>query len=328
VFVLLGVSLAIQGLGVGGMLVGRIVAVLIVTVLALWFLSREIDVIRGISMLGKQSSLPWRRLLTFNIWNTGFLLLVQSLYHVDIILLQFFRGSGPTGVYKAALVIAEFLWLASTASRLVLLQSITKLWSQGEYDRISDISSLVVRYTLLLSVLLAIGIVSLAEPFVRFYYGAEYIGAVRPLVVLLPGTIGFALAQPVFSISQGKGKIRILVAVTALAATTNAGLNIVLIQRYGLVGAAAATSISYGSMFFLHVLAARRLGFDPLVDLRLLRVVGTGLGTAVVLYAVSRTVSSSLISLLVVPPVGAAVYVALAIKLGAADVSEVRNVLS
>ena len=110
------------------------------------------------------------------------------------------------------------------------------------------------------------------------------------------------------------------------AAGINLVLNVLLIPRFGILGAAIATSAGYGSMVPLHVRAARAIGFDPLADLRLVPIAVTTLTTGVVLVAIERVLTSSLLEFAVIPPVGFAVFSVLAVKTGAIDVEEVRHV--
>ncbi|GAB7119119.1 hypothetical protein JCM9743_15820 [Natrinema sp. JCM 9743] len=61
---------------------------------------------------------------------------------------------------------------------------------------------------------------------VPIYFGAEAEPAITPLLLLLPGALGFALARPILAISQGEGTLRYPVAATGGAALLNLGLNL------------------------------------------------------------------------------------------------------
>jgi O-antigen/teichoic acid export membrane protein len=236
-------------------------------------------------------------------------------------------GSTTTGYYKAALLVAELIWFVPNAIQTTFLHSTSELWERGARERINSLSSQTTRYTLLLSTLFAIGIAALADSFVKLYFGAEFLVAVEPLIFLLPGVLGFAAARPIFAISQGKGELGIPIAATSTAAALNLILNLVLIPRFGMIGAATATSVGYGSMFGFHVWAARKVGFNPLLDPRLLRIVAAALCTAVPILALDSAVKSDVVSLLLVPPVGFLVFLAAAIASDAVDTDELSPIL-
>jgi O-antigen/teichoic acid export membrane protein len=162
---------------------------------------------------------------------------------------------------------------------------------------------------------------------VLIYYGAGFERAVTPLLLLLPGALGFAIARPIYAIGQGKGNLRALIAATGTAALVNILLNLLLIPTYGTTGAAIATSVGYGSMLVFHGLAALRIGYNPFADLRLPQVAASVAVTTPVVLGLTRFLGFAPISLVVVPPVGFIVYTVAALKTGAVTSEDIVPVL-
>jgi O-antigen/teichoic acid export membrane protein len=325
-FGVIGLLLAYIGHGVVGVLVGQIIASFTVSALAFAIIFRNLNVNAVFSRIYVE--FPKRELLSFNGLSVVLILLTASLYHIDILLLKPLAGSQATGYYRAALVIAEFLWFVPNALQTVFLHSSSKLWSNGETEKITMLVSKATRYNLSLTLLLALGLAALAPDFVPLYFGTGFDESVLPLFLLLPGTLGFALARPIFAVGQGKGELRVLIIATGTAALMNLVMNLLLIPRYGMAGAAIATSTSYGSMVIFHIWAARQIGFDPIDDIRLLRISGVVILAAPVIFGVALLIDSPIISLLVVPPVGFVAYTTVAIKLGVVSLDEfpkIRN---
>lgn len=320
VFGVLGLSLAYVGFDVAGVLAGTAIASLVGAVVATWLLRAHVDLAAILQPV--PSDFSRMDLITFNVNNTVFILLTISLYNVDLLLLQPIAGSHETGLYKAALVVAEFLWLVPNAIQVVFIHSTSELWSNDAIAEITDMVSRATRYTLVFTLLLAIGLASVGAEFVRLYFGAGFADAVMPLLLLLPGVIGFAVARPIFAVGQGKGELRSLIVATGAAATINLVLNVVLIPRYGMNGAAVATSIGYGSMVISHGIIARRIGYDPFADIRIGRIAITAGLTAPIVFALGYVVSHPVVSLVVVPPVGFVVYSILALRTRAIDADE------
>jgi O-antigen/teichoic acid export membrane protein len=312
-FGIFGLSLVYLGHGLAGVLIGQIVSTLIVSVLAYAILFQHLDFRSVFARL--PSRFPKKELLSFNSLSVVLILLTASLYHVDILFLRVLTGDQATGYYKAALVVAEFLWFVPNALQMVLLHSSSELWANNRTERITMLASRTTRYNLSLVLLFAIGLAALARNFVPLYFGPEFDAAVLPLLLLLPGVLGFALARPIFAIGQGKGQLRVLILATGTASLINLCLNALLIPTYGTRGAAVATSIGYGSMLVLHMLAARRVGFDPIDDLRLTRITVVALLAAGVIFGLSSAIDSSIASLIVVPPIGFVVYAVLTLRL-------------
>lgn len=317
----LGIVFLLLGYGVTGMLGGHILANLIVAILAGIVLFRRISVR---NLFGRAvEPFPHRELLSFNVLNIVLVFLVMSLFHVDVIMLRGLTGDETTGYYKAALQLAEYVWMVPMTLQLLLLHSSSTLWSEGRVQELSDLSSRLTRYTLLLVSLLALGLAVLGHRFVPLYFGQEFAVATLPMLLLLPGVVGFAAARPLQGIGQGSGQIKVLIGAVSVAATLNLVLNVTLIPLYGMFGAAIATSISYGSMFGLFVWASLRIGYNPLTDLRAPRILLTILVVGPPLYLMDTMMPNDLLAFLLIPPLGAGLYLLAAIGTGALDRSEV-----
>ena len=323
--VTLGIALVLLGFGVSGMIVGHIAANVLTVLIAFVVIFRRVNV-RAI-LRGLPRSFPSTELRSFNTLNVVLVLLLMSLFHIDVIMLRMIAGDETTGFYKAALQFAEYLWIVPMALQLLLLHSSSALWSENRDEEITRLASRITRYSMLLVGLMAIGLAALAHRIIPLYYGEPFAVSVVPLLILLPGTIGFALARPLQAISQGAGEIRTLIIATGTGAGVNLILNAVLIPQYGMYGAAFATSFSYAAMFGLYVWAAREIGFNPLEDFRPVRVAATILLSAPVIVLLDAAFTSDILALIVVPFAGTCVFVVLMLGTGAVDKSECLSLL-
>ena len=321
----LGILLVLAGLGVAGALFGYAISLFVAAALCLVFAARHVELRSAIDPLSLD--IEKRELLGFNALSVVHAFLASSLLNADVLLIQLFRGSSQAGYYKAALVVSAFLWFVPRALKTTLLHSTAELWAKDKHDRISARASRLTRYSLVSVTLLVLGLGALADAFVSIYYGASFAPTVTPLLLLLPGTFGFALARPLMAIGQANGSLRTLIAATGSAAVINVVLNVLLIPIYGMSGAAVATSVGYGSMLLFHLAGARVIGYDPLEDLRLERVVASGALAGVVIVGLAIAIGSNLVSLLVVPPIGLVVYAAASIGSGAIRTAELRTIL-
>ncbi|WP_440764702.1 oligosaccharide flippase family protein [Natronorubrum sp. DTA7] len=313
------------GWGVTGVLIGHVIASITISLIGLLILSTQLSL--QTIFQWTYTELPVRELVSFNMMSILLILLTSSLYHVDILFLRILTDSQQTGYYKSALFTVEILWIIPIAMQSILVQSTSRISSQNREDDISTLASQVVRYALIVTLIMSIGLAFLAEDFITVYFGSEFVVAVTALILLLPGTLGFAIARPIFAIGQGKGTIHLLVLATGAAAVLNVLLNCILIPIYGITGAAIATSIGYGSMLGLHILTARRIGFDPIEDIRLIPVGASACISGIVIYYLSWTITDGILSLILIPPIGAIIYFMLLIKFGAVSANEVLMVI-
>lgn len=325
-FGVFAITLAYLGYGVIGVLFGHVLARLLEIVVSLYFISKHISLSAVFSRTPEW--FPESKLLNFNHLSILYVFLLSSLYHVDVLMLEMYTTSERVGYYKIALVIVEFLWFVPRSVQSIMIQSTSDLWAQEKVDRVTEISTNVTRFTLVFTVLLAIGLAVLAQDFVPLYAGPAYTASVLPLLLLLPGTVGFAIARPILAISHAKGDLRIMIYATGLSAVINVVLNATLIPLYGIEGAAVATSVGYGSLPVFHVIGARRLGYRPLSDLRIVPIAISAGVTGLCIYPLATAIDSTLLSLAVVPPVGFVVYSTVALATGAVTRTEVFAILA
>ena len=105
----------------------------------------------------------------------------------------------------------------------------------------------VCRNTLFLTAL-GVAVMAIVGPIgIPLLYGHKFDHAIRPMLILLPGTLMMALYQILTRsfTSHAKQEVNIVAAVTALC--LNVGLNLILIPRFGISGAAMANGLSYGT---------------------------------------------------------------------------------
>jgi len=322
-FACLALGLAYLGYGVPGVLTGYVLSLALAILATTIYLSKIVDLR---SIVRSHVTLPRRQMLTFNLVNVLLMFLMETLYNFDIILLRLFAGETPTGYYKGALVVAQLMLLLPSALQSLLLHSSSNYWSGDEREKITTVGTLATRVTLVTSLLMAAGLVVLADEFMPLYFGSDYTAAVSPIVLLLPGVIGLSMARPISAIIKGSGRLRVLVYATGGAATINIVLNLLLIPLYGMDGAAVATSVGYGSMAVFSTLAARHVGFDPTADLRLLRICVSAFVATVVIYSVDLYVTNRFIGLAIIPVIGSVVYLAVIFRTGAISKQEARRI--
>ncbi|MDG5819618.1 polysaccharide biosynthesis C-terminal domain-containing protein [Natronococcus sp. A-GB7] len=326
VFVGVSVPLVYLGFGVPGALAGHAVSSIVCGIAGLTVIHQRVSLSSVFRIPPRE--FPRTKLLTSTSTSVALLFLLASLYHVDIVMLQQFRESSAVGNYRAALFLAEFLWFVPIALQTVYALPTSELWSRNRLDEITALASKTTRYTLLLTAVVAVVIAALADVVVPIYFGPDATPAIGPALLLLPGALGFALARPILVISQDRGTPRYPVLATAGAAGINVALNYLLIPRYGMHGAAFATTVGYGSMFVFHWLSAQRIGFDPLADARLGRVAATTAFAAVPTFALATVVTNPWLALLLVPPFGLLVHLVFAVLTGSIEPAEPFELLA
>lgn len=323
-FATIAIGLAYFGHGVGGVLFGHIVSCVLIVVIGIWVLRDHVDLTAIIHRV--PSNFPTSDVLTFNIQSTILVFFFSSLYHVDVLMLQGYASESKIGIYKAALVLVEFLWLVPQSLQWALIQRVSEYWEENRLSKVSDVATRSTQYVALLTILLALGLGALADTVVPIYFGEEYSSAVTPLLILLPGTAALAIGRPLFAISKSNENLRPLILATGFTAILNLVLNAVLIPQYGVNGAAIASTVSYTTLLITLVICAWFLNYRPVdwdVAVRILAV--AAIAGPVILGLGSYL--DGLLSLFIVPPIGAIVFLVLSVASGAIPQDDIQQIL-
>jgi len=164
-------------------------------------------------------------------------------YRLDIFFVSFFTGAAAVGLYTLAVALAQTIWLLSIAAATVLLPRIAA--QQASHFENAAQTARVTRLALWVSIVMALLLALVAEPLVTRIYGQAFRGSLAPLFWLLPGIVIFSAANVLASYLAGIGKPRLNFFVSLAGLFVTVALNLLLIPRLNIVGAAISSTASY-----------------------------------------------------------------------------------
>ncbi len=167
------------------------------------------------------------------------------------------------GVYSVAVTLAELLFLVPVSVSSALLG---KLYNTSEPGAARSIMARTLKLTFYVCAALALlGIpLSLLIPVV---YGQAYAGAVASVMVLLGGAVFASLARVGMQYFFTLGRPKIHLYTSLITLLVNIALNYLLIPRWGIFGAAVASSLSYlgyGVFYLALFLGREKFGWRDL----------------------------------------------------------------
>lgn len=325
IFGLLAIILAYLGYGVAGVMSAFALAFWIVGIICFKLVRSSISASIGFSK--KEFINISQKLVTYGLYSALLVVLFQSLYQIDVIMVRFFLTNTDTGYYRAALQTSEFMWFIPWSLQIALLHSSSNMWANGSKERISAITSKLIKYTTIFTLLLVIGIFVLANSFLNIYFGSEFVVAKLPLILLLPGVLGFSIARIIIPVVQGKGELKPLISLMIVISSMNILLNYILIPLYGIAGAAIATSISYGSMLLMSGHAAKKIGIIIYSGIPWIRMSYTIIITFLVTYLLSTIIIDDILKLIIIPLLILLFYFLLIIKIKILTIKEMMEII-
>ena len=166
---------------------------------------------------------------------------------IDQVMVGYYLGAQFVGIYAAAVRVAEVFYFIPGIICTSLLPAIVnakKINLSFYRSRLKNFFSLM----LAISILIA-GPIFFFSPFIiRTLFGSAYLGAILVLQIYIWSSLGFFLIAAISTYLISEEKIKLLFFINLLTVFVNVGLNVYLIPRYGLVGAALATLIAYSLM--------------------------------------------------------------------------------
>lgn len=205
---------------------------------------------------------------------------------LDRLLVGYYMPPEAVGWYQVAAQASGAFAVVLGAFNAIFTPMIAGLIERGETARLEELFRVATKWGML--AVLPGGALCVLFPAASLgaIFGADYLPAALPLVILVVGQLVHAATGAVGYLLMMSGRPNLWLGLSVAALSADVGLNIVLIPRYGLGGAAAATAISVSLLFVGGLaLVRRRLSIWPYDG----RLVGVG-ATAVMVFAGSALI--------------------------------------
>lgn len=197
----------------------------------------------------------------------------------DVLMLGYFGSSTEVGVYRAVSQTALFIPIFLGSLNTIFAPTIADLYHRGRVDRMASVFQTATRWSLMLTA--PVYILLVIEPdSILSIFGPEFVLGATPLVILCTGQlvnagsggVGYMLMMSDHPYAKLTGDV--------LFAAVNVVLNVLLIPRYGLPGAAMATGISIAGLNVLRILQVRVLLGVHAYNVRFLKIAIAGVAGA------------------------------------------------
>ncbi|MFC1927485.1 flippase [Chloroflexota bacterium] len=165
----------------------------------------------------------------------------------DRFVISYFLGATSVGIYSAGYGIGSIILMTAGVLGVVLPPAVSKLYDEGRMEEVKTHLRYSLKYLLAATIPFVFGAAILAEPVLRVFSTAEIASEgyiVVPLVAL--STLFITAYVPIGNIIILVKKTRITGTIWIVCALVNLGLNILVVPRLGILGAAITTLIAYG----------------------------------------------------------------------------------
>ena len=180
--------------------------------------------------------------------------------NMDTTMLGFIKTDTDVGYYNAAVKIKNMLVGIVTSLGAVLLPRVTVYLEKKEQKRFEDLSVKAIQFVLFSSIPMLVYFTLFAEPSMLLLSGKEYERAILPMQIMLPTLLFIGLTNIMgIQILVPMGKESKVLASVIAGAVVDLVLNMILIPRYSVSGAAIGTVTAEVIVFIYQYFSDREL---------------------------------------------------------------------
>ena len=182
----------------------------------------------------------WMRFGAAMLFNVMTIAVIQS---TDVLGVGAFESANQVSLYGAADRIGSLIAMPFFALNIVFAPMISELYAHRDLTQLDRMFALVTRWSFAVSWPICLCCVIFSAPILGIF-GKGYAAGSVALIVLAAGSIINAGTGPVSNMLAMTGQLRVLWFNTALRLVINVALVLLLIPRYGILGAAEASSLT------------------------------------------------------------------------------------
>ena len=184
-------------------------------------------------------------------------------YKLGIILVKHYLTVSDVSYFQIAAGIAQRFWYFPNAMSALLFPTLLAM-EKGS----AEFSAKICRNNLFFMVIFALVSIFIARPVIVLLYGMEYEPVTYAFLSLLFGIVIFPFYKFIAAYFAAEKKLEIGIFASVIGIIVNIAANVILIPRFGVVGAGAASSISYSVLSIILLLFFRsytKIGFREIL---------------------------------------------------------------
>lgn len=226
-------SLVLMGYGVSGAVVGNMLG-------SIGGLLLGLALLRLPALETKADHIPFFKFAFTNIFYYAGLQLLMS---IDIWFVKYYLSSDMVGQYVSASSIAKIPYMLSLAVSNALLPSIARATRAGDEERVRNIVRISLRYWLILLFAMIVVVSTTAPSLIVLFFGEEYAAGGLILAMLFAAVALLTFAAVMNTILISRDRLPSTLKIIGGLIFVHVTANIILVPKYGGLGAAAATLV-------------------------------------------------------------------------------------
>lgn len=221
-----------------------------VSVLALFFVTLAVvrivlrPLFRASSLARKRRRYVLRELFAYS-WPIIFLGTVYTIFGwTDSFVIGYFMEARDVGLYAAAFTLISLFGISQEVFKQLFFPLVVKEFARKNTELVKQMSQQVGKWVFSINVPIFLLMMLFPEAILGTLFGAEFLAASSVLRVLALGGLLSSLNTLLTNLLSMQGKSKTILANTVAVGVLDLAANIILVPKYGLLGAAWSTTVS------------------------------------------------------------------------------------
>lgn len=225
-------GLVLSGFSLAGALVGNMLGSIGGLAVGVW-------VTRIPKASGELDPIPYVKFIVPNIL---YFVGLYLFFCIDLWFVKIYQSDLEVGYYVSAGALARIPYVFSIALSAALLPSLSKATRLRDEKQVRAMVRESLRYMIMFLLLFSVVVVTTARSLVSTLFGREYVAAAPALAILIVGLSLITIFAVLNTVLQSRGRMTLSFVLMAVLVVLDVAANAVLVPRFGIKGAALATT--------------------------------------------------------------------------------------
>ena len=246
---------AVKGHGLVGLTLAFLASHFFVFLISVFACARLIKISLGFDFDFQKNFL----IASLPFWFTG--LFITITFRTDTVMIQLIRGAAETGIYNSSFRIMEALYFIPLAVISAVFPVMSRLYKTNP-SVLTRLYRKMFYYLLALGLPIGVGTMMLADRIILFLYGEQFSGAGTALQILIWAEVAIFLYAITGHLLNAINRQLLFTLTAGSAAILNVAINLLLIPKFGYIGATVATVITSSFTLVLLFYLAGKNGYS------------------------------------------------------------------
>ncbi|WP_230670633.1 flippase [Methanosarcina mazei] len=240
-------------MGVTGAVIGFVVSSLIIGTVSLLYLRKSFSLPSRVSLVNILREITW---FGFYVVFGNSINMINT--QIDSLLIGRFMSETDVGYYATAIIMIQGMTLLPGAVQQVTNPEIATYYGRKEYSNIKKLVKNTMSKIFVIEVLLLIFLAIFGKYIIFILFSENFAPAYTPMLIL---SVGYMIYSPWISVGavfSSIGKVNLSFKLNGICAILNTILNLLLIPKFGIIGAASATTFSLIFTLMINLYFVRR----------------------------------------------------------------------